>query len=240
LKTKKVLIIIPCYNEEKSIAALIKACNELDIPGFQLTCLPINDFSRDQTLTQIKTNTNHYLDLTNNMGIGGAVQSGIKYALLHQYDYAVQMDGDGQHPPSELHKLLMVANEQHIDLCIGSRYLEPTGFQSSFLRRLGIRFLSKWIRLIAGVQVKDCTSGYRVFSAKAIQLFARYYPDKYPEPEVIVQAKAEGIQIKEVPVVMIDRVEGDSSISGFSTVYYMLKVALAIFFLRVHYLFKNN
>lgn len=240
MKTKKVLIIIPCYNEEKSIAALIKACNELDIPGFQLTCLPINDFSRDQTLTQIKTNTNHYLDLTNNMGIGGAVQSGIKYALLHQYDYAVQMDGDGQHPPSELHKLLMVANEQHIDLCIGSRYLEPTGFQSSFLRRLGIRFLSKWIRLIAGVQVKDCTSGYRVFSAKAIQLFARYYPDKYPEPEVIVQAKAEGIQIKEVPVVMIDRVEGDSSISGFSTVYYMLKVALAIFFLRVHYLFKNN
>lgn len=219
---------------------MIKACNELDIPGFQLTCLPINDFSRDQTLTQIKTNTNHYLDLTNNMGIGGAVQSGIKYALLHQYDYAVQMDGDGQHPPSELHKLLMVANEQHIDLCIGSRYLEPTGFQSSFLRRLGIRFLSKWIRLIAGVQVKDCTSGYRVFSAKAIQLFARYYPDKYPEPEVIVQAKAEGIQIKEVPVVMIDRVEGDSSISGFSTVYYMLKVALAIFFLRVHYLFKNN
>jgi len=240
LKTKKVLIIIPCYNEEKSIAALIKACNELDIPGFQLTCLPINDFSRDQTLTQIKTNTNHYLDLTNNMGIGGAVQSGIKYALLHQYDYAVQMDGDGQHPPSELHKLLLVANEQQIDLCIGSRYLEPTGFQSSFLRRLGIRFLSKWIRLIAGVQVKDCTSGYRVFSAKAIQLFARYYPDKYPEPEVIVQAKAEGIQIKEVPVVMIDRVEGDSSISGFSTVYYMLKVALAIFFLRVHYLFKNN
>lgn len=240
MKTKKVLIIIPCYNEEKSIAALIKACNELDIPGFQLTCLPINDFSRDQTLTQIKTNTNHYLDLTNNMGIGGAVQSGIKYALLHQYDYAVQMDGDGQHPPSELHKLLLVANEQQIDLCIGSRYLEPTGFQSSFLRRLGIRFLSKWIRLIAGVQVKDCTSGYRVFSAKAIQLFARYYPDKYPEPEVIVQAKAEGIQIKEVPVVMIDRVEGDSSISGFSTVYYMLKVALAIFFLRVHYLFKNN
>lgn len=219
---------------------MIKACNELDIPGFQLTCLPINDFSRDQTLTQIKTNTNHYLDLTNNMGIGGAVQSGIKYALLHQYDYAVQMDGDGQHPPSELHKLLLVANEQQIDLCIGSRYLEPTGFQSSFLRRLGIRFLSKWIRLIAGVQVKDCTSGYRVFSAKAIQLFARYYPDKYPEPEVIVQAKAEGIQIKEVPVVMIDRVEGDSSISGFSTVYYMLKVALAIFFLRVHYLFKNN
>lgn len=240
MKTKSVLIIIPCYNEEKSIAALIKACNELDIPGFQLTCLPINDFSRDRTLTQIKTNTNHYLDLTNNMGIGGAVQSGIKYALLHQYDYAVQMDGDGQHPPSELHKLLLVANEQQIDLCIGSRYLEPTGFQSSFLRRLGIRFLSKWIRLIAGVQVKDCTSGYRVFSAKAIQLFARYYPDKYPEPEVIVQAKAEGIQIKEVPVVMIDRVEGDSSISGFSTVYYMLKVALAIFFLRVHYLFKNN
>lgn len=240
MKKKKVLIIIPCYNEEKSIAALIKACNELDIPGFQLTCLPINDFSRDQTLTQIKTNTNRYLDLTNNMGIGGAVQSGIKYALLHQYDYAVQMDGDGQHPPSELHKLLLVANEQQIDLCIGSRYLEPTGFQSSFLRRLGIRFLSKWIRLIAGVQVKDCTSGYRVFSAKAIQLFARYYPDKYPEPEVIVQAKAEGIQIKEVPVVMIDRVEGDSSISGFSTVYYMLKVALAIFFLRVHYLFKNN
>ena len=240
MKTKRVLIIIPCYNEEKSIASLIKACNELVIPGFQLTCLPINDYSRDQTLIQIKSNTNHYLDLTNNMGIGGAVQSGIKYALLHQYDYAVQMDGDGQHPPSELHKLLQVANEQQIDLCIGSRYLEPTGFQSSFLRRLGIRFLSKWIRLIAGVQVKDCTSGYRVFSAKAIQLFARYYPDKYPEPEVIVQAKAEGIQIKEVPVVMIDRVEGDSSISGFSTVYYMLKVALAIFFLRVHYLFKKK
>lgn len=240
MKTKRVLIIIPCYNEEKSIASLIKACNELVIPGFQLTCLPINDYSRDQTLIQIKSNTNHYLDLTNNMGIGGAVQSGIKYALLHQYDYAVQMDGDGQHPPSELHKLLQVANEQQIDLCIGSRYLEPTGFQSSWMRRLGIRFLSFWIKLIAGVKVKDCTSGYRVFSAKAIQLFARYYPDKYPEPEVIVQAKAEGIQIKEVPVVMIDRVEGDSSISGFSTVYYMLKVALAIFFLRVHYLFKKK
>lgn len=240
LKPKRVLIIIPCFNEEKSIAPLLKACYELDIPGFQLTCLPINDFSRDHTLNQIKTNTNHFLDLSNNMGIGGAVQSGIKYALLHEFDFAVQMDGDGQHPPSELHKLLLVANEQQVDLCIGSRYLEPTGFQSSWMRRLGIRFLSLWIKWIAGVKVKDCTSGYRVFGKNAIQLFARYYPDKYPEPEVIVQAKSEKLKIVEIPVVMIDRVEGDSSITGFSTVYYMVKVALAILFMRIHYLFKRN
>lgn len=240
MKLIRVLIIIPCYNEEKSIATLIKACAELDIPGLQISSLPINDFSRDATLKQIKSSTNHYLDLCNNVGIGGAVQSGIKYAQLHQFDYAVQMDGDGQHPPNELHKLLTVAIAQKVDLCIGSRYLVPGGYQSSWMRRFGIRFLSNWIKLIAGVRIKDCTSGYRVFSKTAIELFARYYPDKFPEPEAVVQAKTEGLSILEVPVEMINRVDGDSSITGFSSLYYMLKVALAIFFLRINYLFKKN
>jgi glycosyltransferase involved in cell wall biosynthesis len=235
-----VLIIIPCYNEAKNIGTLLQALKTLNIPDHTLTVLPVNDCSTDHTLAVIQAHTNTYLNLSNNLGIGGAVQSGIKYAFKFNFDLAVQMDGDGQHPPAELLKLLTAMKTEQVDMCLGSRYIQYQGFQSTALRRMGIRVLNQLIYLTTGQKVKDSTSGYRVFNRNAIALFAKYYPDKYPEPEAIVYAKLNKLRIQEIPVHMIDRVEGETSISGFSTIYYMLKVCLAILFLKLNFLFSKS
>jgi glycosyltransferase involved in cell wall biosynthesis len=236
----KVLIVIPCFNEGKNIGSLLQQLQTLTFKDFELSVLPVNDCSRDNTLTVIRANTNSYLNLPINLGIGGAVQSGIKYADRNDFDFAVQMDGDGQHPPSELIKLLEAAHQEKSDLCIGSRYLKYEGFQSTALRRLGIRILNSCIYITTGKKIHDSTSGYRVFSRKAIQLFSQYYPDKYPEPESIVYAQLNGLKIYETPVLMIDRVEGETSISGLSSLYYMVKVCLAILFLKLNALITKK
>ncbi len=239
--TKKVLIIIPCYNEGQNIAKLLDEVNKLNVQGYEFTTLPVNDCSADDTLEKISNSSKQYLNLPNNLGIGGAVQSGIKYAFKNKFDFAMQMDGDGQHPPSEVEKILKGAMDSNCDICLGSRYIKWEGFQSSAARRIGIRVLNVLIRLSTKQKVFDCTSGFRLFNSKAIQLFANYYPDKYPEPEAIVYAKLNGLTITEVPVIMKEREEGKSSISGITnSIYYMLKVSLAIFFLKLNYVFFKS
>jgi glycosyltransferase involved in cell wall biosynthesis len=231
--SQKVMLIIPCFNEEQNIESLLTDLRQITIVGFQLVALPINDNSGDATLDKIKNNSENYLDLVNNLGIGGAVQCGLKYALQNDFDWAIQLDGDGQHPPSEIHKLLTKTLAFDLDLCIGSRYLVPKGFQSSYLRRLGIRLLNNLIYFVTKQKLTDCTSGFRLYNKRAINLFVNYYPDQYPEPESIVYALLNGLKVGEVAVEMKERKNGVTSIAGFSTIYYMLKVSLAIIFLKI-------
>lgn len=224
----KILIILPSYNEEKSIGNILQQLKHINIPNCELVALPVNDGSTDNTISEIKKHSSHYLDLPKNLGIGGAVQSGLKYAHENNFDIAVQMDGDGQHPPLELIKIISPILNNETDVCIGSRFIDKEGFQSSFLRRAGIKFLSALIKLRCGQNILDCTSGYRAFNKKAIEECVKYYPKKYPEPESALHLIKKGIRVKEVPVKMDPRDGGTSSISGFRSIYYMLKVSWAI------------
>jgi len=226
-----ILIIIPCFNEQASLPQLIADLDKIKLSEkYNLTVSVVNDCSRDDTKGVSKKLKVNLIDLPINLGIGGAVQSGLKYALLHNFDLAVQMDGDGQHPPSELRKLLDCYEKTNANMVIGSRFIEKEGFQSSFLRRLGISYFHLLNKFYTGMSIYDSTSGFRLFDRKAIKLGANYYPDDYPEPESLVVFSKAGLTIKEAPVVMAHRTGGQSSIRSFTSFYYCLKVTLAMFF----------
>jgi len=227
----KVLVIIPCFNEAVNIQYLLSELQLPPINGINITPLPINDCSIDSTALVISKANIAFLDLPVNLGIGGAVQSGYIFAQENGYDIAVQMDGDGQHPPSELHKILQPLISKECDVVIGSRFIDKSGFQSSGLRRFGINYF-KWLnRFLLGIKITDSTSGYRALNKKAIALACDYYPDEYPEPEAIVLYQLNNLKIKEVPVTMRERRGGQSSISSFKSIYYMIKVSLGILFI---------
>lgn len=228
----RILVVLPCFNEAESIGRILNELQRINVPGCEIIALPVNDGSTDNTLSEIKKFSDAFLNLPHNLGIGGAVQSGLKYAFENNFDIAVQMDGDGQHPPMELIKIITPILNDEADVCIGSRFIDKEGFQSSFLRRVGINFLSGLIKFRCGQTVLDCTSGYRAFNKKAIEECVKYYPKKYPEPESALYLIKKGIRVKEVPVLMDARVTGTSSISGLRGIYYMLKVSLAILFLK--------
>ena len=228
---KKVLIIIPCYNEAEALPLLLKELLALELPDvYQLTLLVINDCSKDQTAAVAREHNIKILDLATNLGIGGAVQSGLRYAKNNEFDMAIQLDGDGQHPPSQIIKLLIAKEEYNADLVIGSRFLNNEGFQSSFIRRLGIKYFYRLNQLLTGNNIYDSTSGFRLLAKRAIAIAAENYPDDYPEPESLVIFSKAGLKIKEVPVVMSHRLGGKSSIGGFSTIYYCIKVTISMLF----------
>jgi glycosyltransferase involved in cell wall biosynthesis len=237
---KTILLIFPCYNEEANIGDLLSLAGNLNISGYTIVCLPVNDNSKDNTLRKIKEHTSVFLNLSNNLGIGGAVQSGIKYAKANHFDFAIQVDGDGQHPVGEIEKLIKEADRSGCDVCIGSRYIEQEGFQSTLPRRMGISIINYLIKLTTGKKIYDSTSGFRVFNKKAIDLYSSYYPDKYPEPESIVYGLMNGLSISETAVVMRERQGGKSSIAGLGSAYYMVKVSLALFFLKLNSILKNK
>lgn len=222
----KVLVIIPAYNEEKTIAQTAQSVLDR---GYDVVV--VNDGSRDNTKKFCEANAIPLLNLPYNLGIGGAVQTGHKYAYLNGYDIDIQFDGDGQHDASFL-PLLIEEIQKGSDLVIGSRFVERAkkddSFKSTKLRRAGIRWLSFWIKLFSGKKVFDPTSGFRAAGSKAIELFSVDYPSDYPEPESIVEAAKKGLNIKEVPVKMNERKEGSSSIGGLGSLYYMIKVSLEI------------
>lgn len=219
----RILVIIPAYNERECIletVSKIKAC------GYDY--IVVNDGSTDDTLALCRENGVNVLDLPQNLGIGGAVQAGHKYAQRFGYDIDVQVDGDGQHDPAYIPKLVELIKDG-ADLAIGSRFLVKTdGFQSTFMRRVGITWLSTWIKFFTGGIVTDPTSGFRACNRRAINLFCKNYPDDYPEPESIAHAMKLGLSVKEASVEMLERQGGKSSISAFNSIYYMIKVSLAI------------
>ncbi|OUO87537.1 glycosyl transferase family 2 [Gordonibacter urolithinfaciens] len=219
----KTLLIIPAYNEARNIAGVARSVAEA---GYDF--IVVNDGSTDSTLKVCRENSLPVLDLKHNLGIGGAVQAGHKYALEHGYDADVQFDGDGQHDVNYVAPLLELL-EKGADLAIGSRFCgDSDGFKSSAMRRIGIRWLAGCIKLFAGKRVTDPTSGFRACNRRAIELFCRNYPTDYPEPESIVTALKNGLEVQEASVIMHERAGGASSIRALSSVYYMIKVSLAI------------
>lgn len=209
----KVLIVIPAYNEADNILNTVSGVVE---HGFDYVV--VNDGSRDTTLDVCRSNGLNVLDLPMNLGIGGAVQAGHKYAQRFGYDIDIQLDGDGQHDPAYLDALVHEV-VSGADLVIGSRFLEKTdGFQSTFMRRVGITWLSAILKLCTGRHVSDPTSGFRACGRRAIDLFCASYPVDYPEPESIAVAIKSGLSVKEVSVEMRERQGGTSSIGGLSSV----------------------
>ena len=227
-----ILVIVPCYNEQGAIANVVRELIAVrDREAYRLDVLVVNDCSTDNSLAIVQTLPCSYLNLPVNLGIGGAMHSGYRYAYQHGYDIAVQMDGDGQHPAEELPTVLRPIFQQEADVSIGSRFISREGFQSSFTRRLGIKYF-RWLnQLLIGKTVHDSTSGFRAFNRRTIEVVNSYYPDEYPEPESIVQFGLQGLRIKEVPVRMRNREEGVSSINTSRALYYMLKVSLGIIFM---------
>ncbi|MFP4369902.1 MAG: glycosyltransferase family 2 protein [Candidatus Kapaibacterium sp.] len=221
----KVLLIIPAYNESTNITRLLV---DIGRNGNIYDTLVVNDGSEDDTAVKARHKGAKVLDLPMNLGIGGAVQTGYHYAYSKGYDAAVQVDGDGQHSPEFIKKLIEPIENGEADMVIGSRFIENNGFQSSFFRRIGIGYFRGLIRFITGQSISDPTSGFRACNRAVIEAFTKYYPADYPEPESIVFLKRKKFRIKEVPVQMRERNGGISSIRAFRIPYYMIKVTLAI------------
>lgn len=226
----KVLIIIPAYNEQENIKKVVDNIIN-NYPQFDY--IVINDCSTDKTRIVLENNNYNYINVPVNLGIGGGVQTGYKYALEHGYDIAIQMDGDGQHDPKFFDNVIKPIELGQADIVIGSRFIEKQGFQSTLLRRIGINFLSGLIKIVSGTMVKDVTSGYRAVNRKFIEIYAKEYAQDYPEPEAIVNAAMHNAKILEYPVIMFERLGGESSISPLKSIYYMIKVSISIVLYRI-------
>ena len=227
----KILIIVPCFNEQVSLPKLLSDLELVELSKkYRLEVAVVNDCSHDNTREIAQKYHVRLIDLPINLGIGGAVQSGLKYALKHNFDLAIQIDGDGQHPPGELVKLIECYENTNANLVIGSRYMEKKGFQSTFFRRMGISYFYLLNKFFTGNSIFDSTSGFRLFDVKAIRLGADYYPNDYPEPESLVTFSKAGLSIWETPVLMMERNGGKSSIGNFNSLYYGLKVTMAMFY----------
>lgn len=222
----KSIVIIPAYNEEKSIVKTVQDICE-HAPEFDYVI--INDCSTDHTLSVCREHHLHVLNLPVNLGIGGAVQTGFLYAYKNGYDYAIQFDGDGQHDAKYLQGMRDYMIEQNADMLIGSRFLEKEGFQSTGMRRFGIRYFSALIKLLTGQKITDPTSGMRMINRDILAVYSESYPKDYPEPESVVAIINSEKKVMEYPVIMRKRMEGTSSISPLKSIYYMIKVSLAIF-----------
>lgn len=221
----KKLIIIPAYNESESIENTV---NDIIQNAKNFDYVVINDCSKDNTREICERNGFNIVNLPINLGIGGAVQTGYKYALENNYDIAVQVDGDGQHDPAFLERMSEILENEKQDMVIGSRFIDKEGFQSSVMRRIGIKYFTVLIRIVTGKTITDPTSGLRMINRNIIEMFADSYPKDYPEPESVVFALKRGMKVKEIPVVMRSRQGGVSSINPKKSVYYMVKVSLAI------------
>jgi glycosyltransferase involved in cell wall biosynthesis len=222
----KRLAVVPALNEEATVGRVIDEIRRLD-PGFDVVV--VDDGSADRTAAVAEARGAHVLRLPFNLGIGGAVQTGYRFAFERGYDIAVQVDGDGQHDPAELPVVLAPVLADEADVCVGSRFAAGGGYQSSFLRRLGIRLFAGLVSAVVRQKVTDTTSGFRAVNRKGIALFAADYPHDYPEVEATVMSVKHRLRLKEVPVEMRERGGGESSITALRSIYYMAKVLLAIF-----------
>jgi len=226
----KVLVIIPAYNEEKSI---LKVCESLvkikKGVEFKLDYIVINDGSTDSTRQVCEKNNLPLINLIHNLGIGGAVQTGYKYAFKNDYDIAIQFDGDGQHDANYIKDLVNPIKDGESEMAIGSRYIESLSkFKSTKMRQAGIKFLSAILKLTTNKRVYDMTSGFRAVNKDIIKFFASDYPNDYPEPETLVAVIKSGYNVKEVPVEMHERSHGKSSITPLKSIYYMIKVSYSM------------
>jgi len=222
---RKCLVIVPAFNEANNIGQVV---DEIFGANLALDVLVIDDGSHDRTGEIARAHGARVITLPFNLGIGGAVQTGLKFAYRKQYDVAIQIDGDGQHIPSEIPLLLAPLQRREADVCIGSRYLGPSHYHTPFMRRMGMLIFSAINSGLIGQRITDNTSGFRAFNRRAIEFLSANYPSDYPEPETVVILGRNGFRLKELPVKMRQRSNGESSISSVRAIYYMVKVLLAI------------
>lgn len=223
----RIIAVVPAYNEAKNIEGVI---NNIKKEEPDLDILVIDDGSVDNT-TFIAQNSQKatVITLPHNLGIGGVVQTGFKYAERNNYDLIVRLDGDGQHPAEGITKILQPVLTGEADLVIGSRFLKDSETYPDFIRRVGQRIISFFVSILSGQKISDSTSGFRCYNKKVIVLLNKYYPADYPEPEEIIFLKKNNFKIKEVAVSMFQREEGNSSITFIKSLYYMMKVILSLF-----------
>jgi glycosyltransferase involved in cell wall biosynthesis len=222
----KRLAIVPAFNEEESVGRVIDEIRALD-PGFDVAV--VDDGSADGTARVAAERGAYVIRLPFNLGIGGAVQTGYRFAFERGYDIAVQIDGDGQHDPAQLPRILRPVLDDDADLVVGSRFAGEGAYRSTAARRIGIKIFAGVVSAVVRQRVTDTTSGFRAVNRKGIALFAADYPHDYPEVEATVMCVKHRLRLQEVPVAMRERSGGRSSITAFRSVYYMTKVLLAIF-----------
>jgi glycosyltransferase involved in cell wall biosynthesis len=220
----RIAAIIPAYNEAENIGRVIREIKEHQ-PAIKIVV--INDASTDSTEAIVRDSEETVLTLPHNLGIGGAVQTGLQYANDKGYDIAIQVDGDGQHIPAEIGKLIDSLVADKADVVIGSRFLGVGEFKSSLSRRLGIRVIAFVNSLLTGARTTDNTSGFRAYNRRAIAFLSEHYPQDYPEPVAVVELFRNRLRVVEVPARMRERERGTSSIGTLNSVYYMIKVILA-------------
>ncbi|QHW33270.1 glycosyltransferase family 2 protein [Paenibacillus rhizovicinus] len=221
-RNSDILVIIPAYNEEATLARTVHDLKRHTPYDFVV----IDDGSKDRTPAIIREEGFPSLRHAVNLGIGGSMQSGYQYAQRGGYEYAIQLDADGQHRPEDIEKLVREISASGSDMVIGSRFVEKSSYRGSLSRRVGIFYFHQLIRMLTGIPVHDPTSGFRIVGRAAIAQFARNYPTDYPEVEVLVSLSKRGFKIKEISVEMRGRQGGTSSINWSKSIYYMLKVTL--------------
>lgn len=225
------LIIIPCFNEALSAPALVAELRDVDLG---LDFILINDGSSDHTVEVAKNLGVSIIDLPCNLGVGHAVQVGFQYAVNHGYDFLVRIDGDGQHPPLEIQKMIAAALDPGVDLVVGSRFgSAEQELISTRLRYAGIQVLAGFLSCICRSRITDPTSGFWLVKRNLFQYFAREFPTDYPEPEGLAILRRQGYTFAEVQVRFRTRQAGVSSIKSWGTIYYALKVGLALVVDRV-------
>lgn len=228
---ERILLIIPAYNEEENILKTYNTIKDYNQKNkVQYDVVVINDGSKDMTSKICHENNINTIDLIHNLGIGGAVQTGYKYAYENDYDIAVQYDGDGQHDVRYVKDLIEPIINNNSDFVIGSRFIkkDKDNFQSTFARRMGINIISFFIKLVSHKKIYDTTSGFRACNKKIIENFAFDYPLEYPEPITTVELIKKGYIVDEIPVKMNEREGGVSSIKSWKKAYYMINVILSI------------
>jgi glycosyltransferase involved in cell wall biosynthesis len=221
-----VVAVVPAYNESGAVGRVVDeiraACPEAEV-------VVVDDASTDDTAAVAEGRGATVLRLPFNVGIGGAVQTGFRYALDEGFDRAVRLDGDGQHDASEIPTLFAPLERGEADLVIGSRFVDGAGsYRPPLARRLGIRVFARLVSLLGGQRVTDTTSGFIALDRAGIELFAREYPHDYPEVEATLVALRSGLRLAQVQVDMRERETGTSSITFVRSLYYIVKVLLAL------------
>jgi hypothetical protein len=227
---RQLLVVVPAYNEEAALGGLLAEIRAA-LPGVPI--LVVSDGSKDDTAAVARAHGAHVLDLAHNLGVGGAMQAGFQFAVRNGFRHVLRMDGDGQHPPSEAAKLLQRMSDTGADLVIGSRFGATHECVSTRLRYLGIRSLALFLSLICRAKVSDPTSGFWLVGRPLLDYFSLYYPTDYPEPEALALLRRHGYEFAETPVRFRERQAGISSIQFADTLYYVVKVGLALVVDRV-------
>jgi glycosyltransferase involved in cell wall biosynthesis len=222
---EKSIAVVPAYNEQESIGSLLAEMQK-EMPG--LPVLVVSDGSHDRTSAVAREAGAKVLDLPCNLGVGGAVQAGYKYAFEQGYEYAIRCDGDGQHPPSEIPNLVEGMKRFDVDMVIGSRHLSSEVYKNTLVRSCGIKCLAAFLSMICRRKVTDPTSGLQMLNRPLLYLFSRSYPHDYPEPEALALMRRHGYDYAEVPATFRARMAGESTIRSWGTLYYVIKVFIAL------------